>query len=389
MANFLYNLFLKKQLKYNSFLKFVNDFPNEILELILIKCNYNIVSRVCKKWYIIVNSRKNKLKINEIFFDLTKDDPTKVEKTTENIYIFNSQLYNNGYYNKKIEHFINAIKKKHIILYNYFDDQFYRLFERLLNINSITFIIDLLFYDKIKSDYRTQYKLFKTVIENNFDNSIVGSLYDILLYDINWNVNDMIQKHKLKILNIYIKDFEDRIDDTKYIKYEYYGLNYIYTYSYIYEYVEKFSLKLPNDAYVIYNKNEKVLIIRYGNYKKSNKFELICNNCYNIMYFCNCKCKKKEYFELNLYQYPYDFFKFYKLPFLKTHQIKLYIITDEYQEIIFKFFSELSKDIDIIIVYYCFDSSKIKTIIEKFEFIPLNESFKSNLAFKNIFKILI
>lgn len=74
-----------------------NKFHNEILELILIKCNYSTVSKVCPKWYDIVISKINEHKSNEIFFDLTKDDTKKIKTYYENEMFFIHKFIKNEY----------------------------------------------------------------------------------------------------------------------------------------------------------------------------------------------------------------------------------------------------------------------------------------------------
>lgn len=56
----------------------IQDLPPEILEKILVEGNYFSVAKVCRTWRY--HARKNISRFNEVFFDLTKDDPEKIEK---------------------------------------------------------------------------------------------------------------------------------------------------------------------------------------------------------------------------------------------------------------------------------------------------------------------
>jgi len=56
----------------------IQNLPSEILEKILVEGNFLSVSRVCQTWRY--HAQRNKSQFDEVFFDLTKDDPKKIEK---------------------------------------------------------------------------------------------------------------------------------------------------------------------------------------------------------------------------------------------------------------------------------------------------------------------
>jgi len=73
----------------------MNILPSEILEYIIVRLNYNIVIRVCKKWKYI--AEKNKIKFETLNVDLSKvkDEKKLIYFNPKILNVTCSSFYNN------------------------------------------------------------------------------------------------------------------------------------------------------------------------------------------------------------------------------------------------------------------------------------------------------
>lgn len=360
----------------NYKVKTINNLPNEILEQILIQGKYSIISSVCRKWYDIVKSNKNKF--NEIVFDLTKDDPKKIKKKDPvSAYVYHS-------------HMLNKNSK-------YICDNFKIFLECFPTLTTMNIVFDILFYVENKNNYKNIFYLSKNIIDDNKDYKIVGifntNIYYFIIQKIISNVhkyeavlNFASLKPKIKYLNIKLKDYHDRIDDNKEINHSDYEIIMLHQFisKNMYEYFLKFSFDAPNNAYIIYDQNKKILIIRYGNYERCKlprKLINICKKCHLERSFHITTCNSKKYYTFNWFDFPYHLIKINFSFFFTNKKInKLFIISSEFHEYLFDTLSKTSRMGTT--KYFCFDKTQIPKLKNNFEFILVEEK---EFSFENIY----
>jgi len=360
-------------LKYNKLIT-INNLPNEILEQILIQGNYSIISGVCKKWYDIAKSNRNKF--NEIVFDLSKDDPKKIKKKEPvSAFVYHSQIPNKNL--------------------KYICDNFKIFLQCFPTLTTMNIVFDILFYVENKNSNKNIFYLSKNIIADNKDNKIVGifdkNIYYFIVQSIILNVhkyeaviNFASLKPKIKNLNIKLKDYHDRIDEINHSDYEIIMLHQFISKN-MYEYFLKFSFDAPNHAYIIYDQNKKILIIRYGNYKQCKlprKLINICKKCHSERQFHISTCKSKNYYTFDWFDFPYHIIQVNFFNFFVNKKInKLFIISNEFHEYLFDTLSIISKNGKT--KYFCFDKSQTPKLKQNFEFIP--DSNEKKFSFENIY----
>jgi len=350
----------------------IQDLPSEILEKILVEGNFLSISRVCQTWRD--HAERKKSQFNDVFFDSTKDDPEKNEKEKPNqVFVFNSILFDKN--NDFCMISKNKYHKDEYIIYNqYILEKYEKLFKKILSLNTLSFIFKILIYVDIHP--KLKYLYFN---------------YDLLSFIF----RDNCLKQKTKTLNIEIKYvcknieniyqttfFESEIDKMYKIL-----VNLFYTF------YEKFTFNVPNNNYIIYDKNKKLLIIRFGNYEKYN-FPMekitICNEC-NKEYIICSNNNHKHYFAYSFYRcndnwiynfYPARLFLF-KYEKMTKNVEKLIIISSEFHDFMFDQLLELSKK-EKEIEYHCLDSSKTKFEQENFEFVPVEKEKEHEYSFEQI-----
>jgi len=132
----------------------IYDLPSEILEKILIEGNFYYISKVCQKWYDI--AKTNRIRFKAFKFDLTKDDPEKIEKISDVMHLYISQIFDeNGFLNEPniFDHFINPIFSIEFIFTKIFS-KFTKIIENIVFLKTLYIILDPLFYidEKIKAN---------------------------------------------------------------------------------------------------------------------------------------------------------------------------------------------------------------------------------------------
>lgn len=350
----------------------INKLPQEILEKILFEGDYFIISKVCQKWHEI--AEKNKFKFNGIVFDLYKDDPEEIKKNSLDVlYVYRSQCYDK-----------NGILILKIFKNEY--DNFKQLLNRLTFINILNIIYDPLHYVKTNKENKEILILNKNI----FSADLVGEMTLYFLYQI---LKDFSDKSKIKILNIKIKNYINRIEEIQEKNIFDHELNIFYTILdiHFFKFFEEFTFKVLDNIYIIYKKTKKTLIIRYGDYQQYNFIRYLFNVCslcnkndffknhivdnsHNcINYEIECFIDMKNFFRENdYYCYPANLISFRYDFFLKeTYIDKIIVISDEFLE--FKFDNLLKNSRHFrtkTIEYYCLD--KYKT--EKYS--HLNFKFK-------------
>lgn len=134
----------------------INDLLPEILEKILVKGNFSTVSRVCRTWREY--TQRNRSRFNAIFFDLTKDDPEKIEKRNpDEMFLFNSPLSDkNGIcrvtgteVGSKSKYFWRTIYDD--FLFN----QYEKIFGKIISLKILNLVFDRVFY--VKKEKCTEY----------------------------------------------------------------------------------------------------------------------------------------------------------------------------------------------------------------------------------------
>jgi len=368
----------------------IHDLPEEILVKILVEGNFLSISRVCQTWRD--HAQRKKSRFDVIFFDLTKDDPEKIEKKNLNqLFVFNSPAIDkNGF----------QVGPEIVNCYNYVYEycsylryKYRKIFDGDLFVNTINFIYDPLLY--ISLDKSPEHSK-KYILLNN----ICGNKYKKIIGIINRFTSNMLEylyftANKIKNVNIVIKDICDRIEnidtDTIFLT-EIKEIKDMIHYR-TFEHFEKLTFKAPNNTYLIYDKNKKLLIIRFGNYEKYNfpmEKTSIClknckylNECINInhkRYYiygfkCNCIIFFYNIYPASLVQYDYE---------KMTKNIeKLIIISSEFYDFMFDLLLDLSKK-DKKIEYHCLDSSKKKFEQENFEFVPVEKEKEQEYTFEQM-----
>jgi len=373
----------------------MNNLPPEILEKIIIEGDFLNVFKVCQKWYDI--AQKKRFKFNDVVFDLYKDNPENVKKQLNIINIHYSQIHN----------FEIFFKKKYVKLLN-----------NVTSLNALNIILDPLIYTVPNMYHNIPiFKLSKNVISEN-KKSIVGV--------INYQLHDIIDFVFLnsfttlnKIVHIKIKDYCNRIDEKEKIEGYIFFINEIEILQRIiklkrYLMFSKFSFTAPNDTYLIYDRNKKLLIIRFGHYERYNLVHESINICHcfenscllrfmnhsHKIYTLNCFYSKNlnpSIHNQKIYCYSY-----YGLPIIYPAILisinyefilrfgtieNLIIISNDFYEFIFDDLLKVSNNLDINVKYFSLDRNKTKKIKQnKFEFIPVEEKDQQNFTFKNMYQ---
>lgn len=361
--------------------------PPEILEKIIIEGNYFEVSKVNKKWREL--SQKNKLKFKEIVFDLDKDEPKKIKKELDTIFIYNSQQYEYIYDIEK--DFYYSLRPKYVdIIYQKFEN----IFKNFLILNKLTIIFNPL----VCVDFEDIPKYILS--KNNFNQKIFGIFigFRIFLNIINYL---KLSNIKIKIINIKIKDCYNKIKNLNaniFLENEIETLSRLIKYQY-FNFFEKFTFNAPNNTYLIYDENKKILIIRFGNYEKYNltiKKISICKEC-QYYYFCfnnnhkqyTINCFRNIYMDSDIhiyYLYPIKLFMNDYKKLLKDKIEKLIIISSEYYEFVFDQLLETSiQKKDKKIEYHCLESDKTKFEQENFSFVPVEKENEPEYSFDQIY----
>jgi len=367
----------------------IQNLPSEILEKILVEGNFLSVSRVCQIWRY--HAQRNKSQFDEVFFDLTKDDPEKIEKENPNqLFIFNSRTIDKNGFWVGPEIVTSDRIKFSLKLCNYLNEEFPKIFNKITFVNTLNIIYDPLLYIKLdESPYLSKiYILSDNIFTDNEDQKITGlinrdylSFQSYLHYCLN----------KTKNINIKIKDVCNRIENIDpeiFFKLEI-GIMDELIYYQAFEDFEKFTFNAPNNAYIIYNENKKILIIRFGNYEKYNfpmKKKLIGqisnNTLINKHYLVNCFMRNNSNFIVNFYParlIRYDYEK-------ATEKVEtLIIISSELYVFMFDQLLEFSKkETQKKIKYHCFNSSEMKSEQENFEFVSVEKEKEQEYTFEQM-----
>jgi len=371
----------------------IQDLPSEILEKILVEGNFLTISRVCQTWRD--HAQIKKIQFNEVFFDLTKDDPEKTEKKNPNqLFVFNSPLFDKNGIRVGPE-IITVRKYKYIKEYSfYLKDKYKKIFNKITFANTFNFIYDPLLYVDIYKipNYTKKYILSDNVFADNEDCKIIGVINHFSSY-----LEDYLYmiKNKIKNVNIEIKDVCDRIeniDPDLFFNLEIDKIKNIINYR-LFEHFKKFTFEAPNNTYLIYDENKKLLIIRFGNYEKYNfpmeKISICKEEC---RYFDDCFNHRRYYinsFELVnskfvLNYYPARLFE-YKYEKLTERVEKLIIISSEFHDFMFdRLLKHSEKEKEKEIKYYCLDPNKVKVERENFEFVPVEKENEHEYSFEQI-----
>jgi len=364
----------------------IQDLPSEILEKILVEGNFLSVSRVCQTWRDYAERKKSQF--NEIFFDLTKDDPEKIEKENPKVvYMYNSPLSDKNEFclvmkdNKEQENFTTNEYTNYII------EKICRFFIENASLNVLNFIFDSSLLIKKKS---------KDLMSN--DDIIING--DRKMYEtiIGWfsvcGICLLYYKINFKIVNIRIKDVFDQIENINqniFLNFEIEDIYKLFHFQ-IFKLFKKFTLKEPNNTYIIYDENKKLFIIRFGNYEKYNFLREKTSTCQN------CIIKDKICLNINHKQYSVDIFKhdndyLYKyypaglieLNFnrLFTKNVKkLIVISSEFHDFMFDHLLETSKNQKRKkIEYHCFDPNKTKFERKNFKYVPVEKEKEQEYSF--------
>jgi len=337
----------------------IQDLPSEILEKILIEGNFLSVSRVCQTWRY--HAQKNKFKFNEIFFDSINDDPEKIIKSNPNqLIVFNSispdenKLDNIQLYNKNI-----------IVKYK-------KIFKKITSLKTLNFIFDISIY--VKSRLNSKFRTF-----------------DLFLFI--FNAYYLYQKNK--ILNIEIKYVCENIRPKILFYFEIYEMFNIID-NLFHKYYEKFTIKMPNNNYIIYDKNKKLLIIRFGNYEKYN-FPMtkiaICREC-NKYNFVICSNNDHKQYHVNSFYDKYKdwLYNLYPASLICVHYgnltknvEKLIIISSEFHDFMFDQLLKTSKNQkEKEIEYHCLNPNKKKLKRKNFKFVPVEKEKEQEYTFEQM-----
>jgi len=335
----------------------IQNLPSEILEKILVEGNFLSISRVCQTWRY--HAQKNKFKFNEIFFDTTNDNPEKIKKENPNqLTILNSLLSDKNKIN-------NILFDKNII------KKCKKIFKKITSLNTLNFIFEISMYVDARTKNGNKYCLF--------------SLFEFVFW-----ANYLPQK---KTLNIEIKYVCENIYQETFLDFEI-DKTYNILINSSYTCYEKFTFNMPNNNYIIYDKNKKLLIIRFGNYEKYNfpmAIKTICNK-YNKDEFGFCSNSKHKQYHVNSFSIRFNWWlgDFYPARLIMidykklTENVKkLIVISSEYHDFMFDQLLKTSKSRKKI-EYHCFDSSKMKFEQKYFKFVPVEKEKVQEYSFKQI-----
>jgi len=366
----------------------IHDLPGEILEKILVEGNFLTVSSVCQKWrnYAL----KIKFGFDEVFFDLNKDNPEKIEKKNPNIvYMYNSRFYDkNGIYTIPFLSEQELFEKRFNV--PFFMDNYLDSLVNFCSIKILNFIFDPLLF--IKYEKTPQYILSSDLF-NNENINIFGTIYNFS----NFIYHLKNFKIKIKIVNLKFKNIYNRIEnfDHKVFNEEIKIIRYLMICK-TFQNFERFTFNAPNNTYLIYDENKKILIIRFGDYEKYNfpsKNVNICKKCNIRSKYCLNISHKQYPVNVICYYSRFEFEDCYpaklirnKYKNLLTKKVKkLIIISLTFYEFIFEQLLEISlqkreKEIE----YHCLDTSKEQFKQENFEFVPIEKEKEQEYLFEQM-----
>jgi len=368
----------------------IHDLPEEILEKILVEGNFLSVSRVCQTWRD--HAQRKKSQFNDVFFDLTKDNPEKIEKKNlDQLFIFNSRCYDkNGICMiPKVERSYNMVHSE--TYFDYMYNKYTKILKKISSLNTLNFIYDPLLYIITSEEGSRSYFLSENLFTNNEDQKIIGKTSLFI------GIVDYFRYLKNKIVNVEIKDISSRIRNISYSSFFDLEIQFIYEafdYSKSFRFFKKFTFKAPNNTtYIIYDKNEKLLIIRFGNYEKylypkvkisicqeCGKNNVICYDDNHKQYFVNCFYSSSIYLD---HYYPVGLFEFY-FSLISNEKIKkLIVISSEFYDFMFDRFLKTLKKIKEI-EYHCFDPNKTKFERKNFKFVPVEKENEQEYSFDQI-----
>jgi len=361
----------------------IQNLPSEILEKILVEGNFLSVSRVCQTWRY--HAQRNKSQFDEVFFDLTKDDPKKIEKKNPNqLFIFNSRTIDKNGFRMGPEFETNYREEYAREYSSYLKRKYKKILNEITFANTLNFIYDPLLYinrDDIPK-HSKKYILSNNLFASNYAWKIIGIINNFFS-----NLEDYlyISKNITKNANIVIKDVNDRIeniDPDLFFNLEIDMIHDLLKYR-SFECFKKFTFKAPNNTYLIYDENKKLLIIRFGNYEKynfpmteisirrpSNVYHFAyLNNSVNYYINCLMRCDKSichnSFYPAKLFDYDYEN--------LTKKVEKLIVISFEFHEFMFDRLLVTSNYQKKKIEYHCFDSSKKKSKRKNFKFVPIEK----------------
>lgn len=402
----------------------INDLPLEILEKIIFEGRFCVISNVCQVWRKCAQNYRSKF--NDVYFDTAKDDPKNVKnKNPTDVFLYNSQEFNKksvnsirvhsdfrfGFDNIKNLFFYNHIKIINFISNFSSISSLNIIFNPLLNFKDFSY---LKYYD---------YCLSKPLKRENIN--VQEIFIDFLLANSPYfNKLMVLINIKTNNLNIKIKDFCDKLENIYYFHFfniEISNLSELIN-NLLFIKFEKFTYNGPNSTYIIYDQNEKILIIRYGNYKKYKfsyekiigyhhlggqmvgkyyyythktipicrvccKDDSICKNKLHYKYIVNCF--KNHYYHRNIRNfYPAilildDYDKLFSIGQIE----KLVIISNDFYQFVFDKLLDTSKLIqkEKIIQYHCLNQNKKTFIQNNFAFLAIDKKQENNYSFNQMY----
>jgi len=288
--------------------------------------------------------------------------------------------------------------------FSYLIKKYSQIFNKITFVNTLNFVLDpLLYVDLHGSRYPSKiYILSNNIFIDNEDYKISGL---INYYSSNLDNYLYVLKHKIKNINIEIKDVCDRIENINPKIIFQLEITMIYEIIFFrnFEDFKKFTFKAPNNTYIIYDENKKLLIIRFGDYEKYNFSKMktfacqdcgvdstnICSNDSHKQYFVNCFTYLNEHCRILSY-YPAGLILLdYKIITEKVE--KLIIISSEFHDFMYDQLLETSKNQkDKKIEYHCLETNKTKFKQINFKFVPVEKRRRQNIPLnKCISNILV
>jgi len=247
-----------------------------------------------------------------------------------------------------------------------------------------------------ENDYLTDYILSKKLFVNDKGQKISGTMnnYFFSLF-IRKIIFDVI---KTNIINIEIKDVFDKIENFNqniFFHDEIFHVSDLIHYK-SFKYSERFTCKLPNNNYLIFDRDKKILIIRYGNYDKYNLTHeeiLICQNCNEKMKICSNDDHNQ--YRVNCFKYlsVFDLYTYYPAEIIEHDYEKLLeeidkltIISYDFYEFVFdKLLNISKKQKDKNIQYFCFKQKESEiSCRENFSFQIINKEKELDYSFDQI-----
>jgi len=284
---------------------------------------------------------------------------------------------------------------------DYLSNKIQQIFNKFISSKMLNFVfysnfkikkdVIIIILKLLRHDICSPENIEKIPEEDNYNISV--GLFDIIFHK--------FFKNKVEVVNIEIKDdisntfknVNDIYDNI--IRSVFYGYEIFYMYAIIrnqlFEYSTKYTFKLPNNSYIIYDVTKKILIIRFGNYEKHNfpKEKLtICQQCRKKEI---CSSSDHKQYKVNsfciintfLRCYPAELIKFDYEKLTKNVE-KLIFINSEFHEFMFDRLLETAKNQkEKKIEYHCLNSDKTKFEQENFEFVPIEK--ESEYSFDQIY----